>query len=654
MDLDRHSVKVRRDKLISKEQRYFRRVLISCFKIVLSCFVLGIIVLAGAGFGVMKGILDDAPDVRNINIKPKGFKTIIVDQNGNEIDSLSTINSNRIYVYYEDIPEQFVNAFVAIEDERFWEHNGIDVRGIFRALYRDLASGSMDEGASTITQQLIKNQAFNGGDEPSKIQRIERKVQEQMLAMELEKIYTKEQIIEYYLNTIYLGQGVNGIEAAAQRYFDKSIGDLKVSEIAMIAGITQNPYSFDPVIFPEKNANRRIDVLDKMKELGYITEAEYTAARNDDVYARVQEIKKQNDEEFEYNSYFKDAMMWAFVADLEEMYDMTEAEAFNEMYTGGYTIYSTQDFGIQKVCDDVINNPDYYPDETEVALNYKLTLMDKDGRTPHYYDQNTLVNYYKDVTENYSYNNIYPNETLAREAADRYKEALLDKNGGTFVSEEIKFAVQPQASCTVIDQHTGYVKAVTGGRGEKTENLGFNRATDAERQPGSCFKVVAAFLPFIDTMGGLCNMFEDKPYAFADGTPVKNWYGGYRGWASIRMGIQESMNIIAVQAITAVTPEVAFRYLKRLGFTTIVDEYVSPSGVLFTDIQQSTALGGLTYGVTNLEITAAYAAIANMGTYIKPCFYSKVYDHDGNLVIDNTVPEKLPTTHTACKATTAW
>ena len=299
MDLDRHSVKVRRDRLVSKEQRIFRRGLISAFKIVLSAFVLGIIVLAGAGFGVMKGILDDAPDVRNINIKPKGFKTIIVDQNGNEIDSLSMINSNRIYVYYEDIPQQFINAFVAIEDERFWEHNGIDVRGIFRALYRDLASGSMDEGASTITQQLIKNAAFNGGDEPSKIQRIERKVQEQMLAMELEKNYTKEQIIEYYLNTIYLGQGVNGIEAAAQRYFEKSIGELKISEIAMIAGITQNPYSFDPVIFPEKNANRRIDVLDKMKELGYITEAEYTAARNDDVYARVKEISQLDEENFE-------------------------------------------------------------------------------------------------------------------------------------------------------------------------------------------------------------------------------------------------------------------------------------------------------------------------------------------------------------------
>ena len=335
------SIKTRRKQLVSKEQRYFRRVFISFFKIVLSVCILSIIILAGAGFGIMKGILDDAPDIKSINIKPKGFKTIIVDQTGNEIDSLSMINSNRIYVYYEDIPKQFVNAFVAIEDERFWDHNGIDVRGIFRAVIRDIASGSMDEGASTITQQLIKNQAFNGGDEPTKIERIERKVQEQMLAMELEKSYTKEQIIEYYLNTIYLGQGVNGIEAASQRYFDKSIGELNISEIAMIAGITQNPYGYDPVVYPENNNKRRINVLNKMKELGYITEDEFKAARDDDVYARVKEVRQQEEESFEYNSYFKDALMWAFVDDLKEMYGYTEAEAFNEMYTGGYTIYST-------------------------------------------------------------------------------------------------------------------------------------------------------------------------------------------------------------------------------------------------------------------------------------------------------------------------
>ena len=655
MDLDKYSVKKRRDRLISKEQRYFRRVLVYGFKLALSCIVLGIIIMAGAGFGMMKGILDDAPDVSTIDIKPKGFKTIIYDQDGNEIDSLSTINSNRIYVYYEDIPKTFVDAFVSIEDERFWDHNGIDVRGIFRALYRDVVQGNMKEGASTITQQLIKNQVFNVGmGEITKLDRIKRKVWEQQLAIQLEKKYSKEQIMEYYLNTIYLGQGVNGIEAAAQRYFDKSIGDLSLSEIAMIAGITQNPYQYDPVIFPDSNANRRIDVLNKMLELGYITDAEYTSAKNDDVYARVKEVKKVNDDNFQYNSYFKDALMNAFVKDLMEMYGMSRSEAFNEMYTGGYSIYSTQDFAIQEVCDRVANDPQYYPSKVSYALNYKLTLMDSDGVTQHYYDQNTLVSYYKQQTGNSKYNNIYPSEDLAREAADRYKEALLDENGGSFVSEEIKFAIQPQTSISVIDQHTGYVKAITGGRGEKTENLGFNRATDAKRQPGSCFKVLAAFLPFIDTMGGLCNMFEDKPYKFENGVQVRNWYGGYKGWASIRQGVKESMNIIAVQAITAVTPEVAFRYLERMGFTTLVDRYVSPSGSVFSDIQQATALGGLTYGITNLEITAAYAAIANMGMYIKPCFYSQVYDHDGKIVIDNTNPSKLSTTHAICKETTAW
>ena len=558
MDLDKYSVKKRRDKLISKEQRYFRRALVYGFKLALSCIVLGIIIMAGAGFGMMKGILDDAPDVSSIDIKPKGFKTIIYDQAGNEIDSLSTINSNRIYVYYQDIPKTFVDAFVSIEDERFWDHNGIDVRGIFRALYRDVIQGNMKEGASTITQQLIKNQVFNVGmGEVTKLDRIKRKVWEQQLAIQLEKKYTKEQIMEYYLNTIYLGQGVNGIEAASERYFDKTMQELNLSEIAMIAGITQNPYQYDPVIFPDSNANRRIDVLNKMLELGYITETEYNAARNDDVYARVQEVKKTNDENFQYNSYYKDALMNAFVKDLMEMNDMSRSEAFNEMYTGGYSIYSVQDFGIQEICDNVANDPQYYPSKVSYALNYKLTLMDADGVTPHYYDQNTLVSYYKNVSGNSKYNNIYPTEDLAREAADRYKEALLDENGGTFVSEEIKFAIQPQTSITVIDQHTGYVKAITGGRGEKTENLGFNRATDAKRQPGSCFKVLAAFLPFIDSMGGLCNMFEDKPYKFQNGVNVRNWYGGYRGWASIRKGVEQSMNIVAVQAITAVTPEVA-------------------------------------------------------------------------------------------------
>lgn len=653
MNFSKESVIKRQKTLKSKSGRLERRFFIDVFKLILALFVLLILVMAGAGFGMMKGILDDAPDVSQISIKPKGFKTVIYDQKGNEKNTLSTINSNRVYVYYDDIPQQVVDAFVSIEDERFWKHNGIDMRGIFRALYKDVVKGNMAEGASTITQQLIKNQVFNVGmNETTKLQKIERKVQEQYLAIELEKLYTKEQLMEYYLNTIYLGQGVNGIEAAADRYFDKHIQDLKLSEICVIAGITKNPYSFDPVVYPEKNNYRREDVLDKMLELGYIDKGEYNSALYDPVYDRIQKIKKQNDDNFEFNSYYTDDLMRALCKDFMEMYDMTEAQAYDEIYTGGYSVYSVQDYDIQAIVDETINDPVYYPQTTSVALNYKLTLLDDDGITTYNYDTNTLLTYYRKLTENSKYNNIYPSPEDARAAANTYKEAMLDQTGATFLNEEFKTAIQPQASFTVIDQRTGYVKAVGGGRGEKTENLGFDRATNAKRQPGSTFKVLAAFLPYIDTEGGLCSCFEDKPYAFANGTPVRNWYGGYWGPNSLRNAICQSMNIIAVQAITAVTPAVSFEYLLNEGFTTLVDKEIGVNGEIYSDIQQATALGGLTYGVTNLEITAAYAGIANMGEYVKPVFYSKVYDHDGNIVIDNTEPKLR--SHRMCKETTAY
>lgn len=654
MNFSKETVKKKQNRLISKSQRYERRLFTAFFKVALVLFVFVILVMAGAGFGMMKGILDDAPDISTISIKPKGFKTIIYDQKGTERNTLSTVNSNRIYVYYDDIPQQMIDAFIAIEDERFWTHNGIDVRGIFRALYKDVVAGNMEQGASTITQQLIKNQVFNVGmNENTKIQKIERKVQEQYLAMDLEKVYTKEQIVEAYLNTIYLGQGCNGIEAAANRYFDKSINELTLSEIAVIAGITKNPYSFDPVIFPETNSYRREDVLDKMLELGYINQATYDAAMRDDVYARIQKIKQTNDENFEYNSFYTDDLMRKLCKDFMEMYDITEEEAYDEIYTGGYSVYSVQDYNIQKIVDETINNPDYYPNTTSVALNYKLTLLDNDGITTYNYDTNTLLTYYRKLTENSKYNNIYPTEEDAKTAAETYKEAMLEETGATFLNEEFKTAIQPQASFVVIDHHNGYVMAVGGGRGEKTENLGFDRATNAMRQPGSTFKVLAAFLPYIDTEGGLASGFDDKPYAFANGTPVRNWYGDYWGPNTLREAIRQSMNIIAVQTITAVTPAVSYEYLLKEGFTTIVDKKIdSATGDVYSDIQQATALGGLTYGVTNLEITAAYAGIANMGKYIEPTYYNLVYDHDGNIVIDNREPAER--SHEMCKATTAY
>ncbi len=639
-------------KLVSKAQRNQRKILVNVFKIILVSMVTVIIAGAGAAFGAMKGILDNAPSVNEINIVPKGFKTVIYDDEGKVKNEISTINSNRVYVYYDEIPEDWVNAFVAIEDQRFWTHNGIDIKGIFRAAYHGVSTGDFDQGASTITQQLIKNHVFNVGmDEDSFMDKVERKIQEQYLALELEKKYSKESILEYYLNTIYLGSGVHGIQAAAEAYFNKDIDELTISEIAVIAGITKNPYAFDPTLFPEENAHRREDVLDKMLELGYITQPQYDQAMADDVYARIEEVERIQEASRSVNSYYTDALLDALEDDFVELYGCSKAEASMMVFTGGYSIYSVQDDDIQSICDKRLNDTEYFYEGTSVGLSYALTLMDE-NKEPINFSLENLLSYYKEQTGNSKYDNIYPDETSARAAADEFKEAMLEKTGATFHSETFQATPQPQFTMTIIDQHTGYVKAIVGGRGEKTVDRGLNRATDSRRQAGSTFKPLAAYTPFIDACGGsLASPFLDEEYYYTNGIKVSNYWGGkYRGYNTVRKAIEDSMNVIAVKAITEATPEVAFKYLIDYGFTTLVEEETGSDGVIYSDINQSTALGGLTYGVTNLEITAAYATIANGGVYNKPVFYSKVIDHDGNVIIDNTTP----TSHTVMKPTTAW
>ena len=218
---------------------------------------------------------------------------------------------------------------------------------------------------------------------------------------------------------------------------------------------------------------------------------------------------------------------------------------------------------------------------------------------------------------------------------------MVAETGDEVFMETFKLVIQPQVSFTLMDQNTGQVKALVGGRGEKTENRSFNRATEATRQPGSCFKIVATYLPALDACNmSLATVYDDAPYYYENGNQVFNWYGGYWGPKTIRYAIMESMNIIAVKCITDVTPQLAYDYLLKLGFTTLVERKTDSDGLILSDINQSLALGGLTNGITNLEITAAYATIANGGNYIKPVFYSEVYDHEGNLLIDNREPEK--------------
>ena len=655
MNYNEQETKKKKKKLVSRGSKNKRKISVSLFKGILVCILFFIVAGIGAGFGAIKGILDNLPDVTSDSLIPQGYQTVIYDQKGNEVTTLSTSNSNRIYAYYDEIPEDLRNAFIAIEDERFWTHNGIDVRGIGRAAVTAL-TGGRKSGASTITQQLIKNQIFNVGlDETTFLQTVQRKIQEQYLAVELEKVMEKKTILEYYLNTIYLGKGAYGVQAATELYFGKEMKDLTVSECAVIAAITQNPTKYDPIAFPEENIKRRESVLKKMLELEYISQSEYDTAIADDVYTRIKTTYETATEAKDYNSYFVDAVITDLKEKLVSELEYTETQAYNAIYSGGLSIYITQDAGIQKICDDILNDDENYPAGTSVALEYVLSIAvedaeAQDGVKQIHFDNNKLLKYYKEKTGNNKYNLIYSSEETARAAAEEFKEAMVAEDNGTVIAETFKTTIQPQASFVLMDQHTGEVKAIVGGRGKKTGNLSLNRATMSPRQPGSTFKVLAAFVPAMDAGGkGLGSAYKDEPYEYANGRPVKNWYSGYRGWSSFREAIKNSMNIIAVKTITDITPQVSYEYLVNMGFTTLIDSITNSNGDIISDKNQSLALGGVTDGVYNIELTGAYASIANGGTYVEPILYTKVLDHDGNLLLDNT-----PEQRQVMKETTAW
>ncbi|MDE7046211.1 MAG: penicillin-binding protein, partial [Acetatifactor sp.] len=292
MNYGRRGVRAKQKALVSKTIKWERKLILSVFELMLIALIgVGICGVA-AGIGAFKGILSSTPDVRFSDIVASGQATIVYDREGNEIDQYVSTNSNRIRVDMDVIPEYLGQAFVAIEDERFYQHNGIDFKGIIRAGWTFLETGgNRAEGASTITQQLLKNTVFTEwtqeGD--NKIKKIKRKLQEQFLALEISKVYSKDQILLEYMNAINLGQNTLGVESASQRYFGKSCSELTLSECAVIASITQNPTRYNPISHPENNRGRREKCLTNMLELGFITQEEYDEAMadTDAVYDRI-------------------------------------------------------------------------------------------------------------------------------------------------------------------------------------------------------------------------------------------------------------------------------------------------------------------------------------------------------------------------------
>ncbi len=528
-------------------------------KIIFRCFiaiVIVILLLASVILGALVGFVDNSMDLiaKEYNLDFTSF-ILYEDDSGNmvELDSVHR-NENRIWVDIEDVCYHLPNAFIAIEDERFRDHGGVDIKRTLGA-FSQWVMGRDSYGGSTITQQLIKNITGDNDRSPT------RKVQEIVRAINLERKMSKDEIIEMYMNTIYFGEGCHGIQVAANHYLSKNVSELNLEECASLAAIVKAPTTYNPVSNYENNKERRDVILNKMAELNMITESERDEAKSKETEVKIGEITNDVKKE-DIKSYFVDAVVKDVIRDLMKAENLTEGEATNRLYTGGFKIYSTYDPKVQEAIDKVYNDPKNFP------------------------------------------------------------------NG------------QVQSAMMVMDPYTGHVKGMAGGRGEKTVARGLNRATQSVRQPGSAFKPVAVYAPAIEYgVVTPATLINDAPLKIGSWNP-KNSGGGYKGMMTVRSAIEKSQNIPAIKVLRELTPERSFSFLtKKLGFTTLV-ENETRNGELVTDQTLSSALGGLTDGVTVAEMTAAYAPFVNSGMYNKPVTYTKVIDSNGMIVLENKVQNK--------------
>ena len=649
MNFGRSGIEQEEEALQATASRAGNRIAVNIMRIIIFILIAAVVAAISLGIGAYRGIIDDSPQITDANIMPLGYASFIYDQEGTEIQKLNSVEGNRVSVSINEIPLNMQHAIVAIEDSRFYEHNGVDPHGMIRAIMVAIQSGlSRSEGASTITQQLLKNNVFTDWMDETRITMIKRKLQEQFLAVQLEESLReagedpKQVILENYLNTVNFGSGAYGVQTAAQTYFGKDAKDLTLSECAVLAAIPQNPSQYNPIIYPEDNAWRMKTVLDYMLDQGYITQEDHDAALADNVYNRIQEEETSTAQQSEVYSYFVDELIAQVKEGLMREKGYTEVQANNAIYSGGLKIYSTENPQIQKIMEEEFSNEANFPADSKIGLDWAITVDHADGSRENYSREMMQSWYWENGVEDFDLN--FESEEEAQKAVDRYKEAIIGPNDEV-AAERISFIPQPQACMTVIDQTTGQVKGIVGGRGKKIGSLTLNRATDSYRQPGSTFMVPSTYGPGMDlNQVNLATRMTDDEYYFVSSAPVHNIDDQHYGDMRIRDAIVSSNNVIAVKLLTNLTPQVGFDYLKQLGFTTL-EESPEPEG----DLQQALALGELTQGVNNLELTASYTAVANGGVYQKPIFYTKVTDRVGNVLLENhTTPTRV------FKATTSY
>jgi len=490
-----------------------------------------LVVFAGLGFGYIFAAYQSLPAVGN-NMRP-AVSSQVFDSHGRLITTLHS-DQNRLPIDINKVPQNLQNAFIAAEDNRFYEHIGIDPIGIFRAIFANLTNRGIAQGGSTITQQLAKN-AFL-----SQEQTLKRKIQEAMLALEIEHKYSKKEILEMYMNQIYFGQGAYGIQTAAKTYFNKDVNELTLTQCAMLAGLPKSPNYYSPFNNLNEAKKRKNVVLDQMVKYGYVSAAEAEDAKNQDLGLSKSHQSKEADEYASFIDYVSQQVAKKYGDDA--------------LYKEGLKIYTTMD-------------------------------VDK---------QHAAVRAMRNLPNNYT-----------------------DENGLT----------QPQAAIVSIDPKTGHILAMVGGRGQDS----FNRASMAVRQPGSAFKPFVYLTALQHDMTPDTTM-DDQPVTYGSWSP-KNAGGSYSGTMTLSDALAHSVNTIAVQLADKVGPKNIIANAKKMGITTLDAK----------DDNLAMALGGLTKGVTPLEMASAYGTFANKGVHVKPTAIVKILDRNGNVLEDASTLEKEET-----------
>ena len=542
-----------------------------------------------------------------------------VDSNG-EIQILQQIYSttDRQWIYYEDIPEELIHACVAIEDKRFFEHQGVDWITTAKACLSMFFGGS-EFGGSTITQQFIKN--YYGDDDVT----VQRKVMEIFRAIAMEKTYDKEVIIEWYMNTVYFGEGCYGVKSAAANYFGKELQDMNVAELASLIGITNNPSLFRPfrttldkggLNGAERNRVRQLNILDQMHEQGWLTDEEYQEAVS---YQLV--FKKGVD----------DQDRWAKCPNDACGYQGAVRTLLSEESEVGNILYFCPECNEQITVTTDASQSVYSWYVDEVIDQVARTLAEQEGVTD--YDTNKVTrSNYRDKLGRGGYHIYTPYDADVQNAID---------NVYTDLSKipTVQSGQQLQSGIVVVNNQTGDIVGMAGGVGEKTDFDAFNRATDATLQIGSAIKPLTIYARAFD-LGAItpATVMSDMPLMYNDDEPwPKNDNRQYNYARTIWRGIVSSVNAIAVNTLDTMGIQGSYNFAKyQFGLTGLTDHHETASGSILTDVGYAAlGLGALTDGVSVRDVTCAYATFANNGVYREGRVWTSVYDSYGNLVLKN-------------------